>query len=410
MLKVMIVEDELLARTGLRMLVEWEKNGFQLVAEATDGQEALEFLVQNQVDILITDIRMPVMDGLELMSEIRTRRIHCEIIVLSGFDDFAFVKQALVMGARDYIHKPTMTPEDIIATLKRVAGEIENRSAFQGGGTMPQDISERKKQLQDCLYCWSDDRVPQKNYSELENIRFVAGVMRVFYNETEEGCREKLLKLEAHLCDLWEQTLSRVPKELEAYWHSGDCFIFVRETPFEEDEVAMLHTVVARLSAGELLWADTKYRSPFANMPEIIKILKERVNNSNEQEKEFSEVGPYVRQVLAIIKENFSLNLSLESIAESIHVNPSYLSRIFQKETGFTFGAYLTDCRMKEAKHLLRNSNMTIQQIGEAIGYNNSKYFMNLFKKRVGVTPGNYRLNNKSNPNEQNSAPKHLEK
>ena len=53
---------------------------------------------------------------------------------------------------------------------------------------------------------------------------------------------------------------------------------------------------------------------------------------------------------------------------------------------------------------------MTIQQIGEAIGYNNSKYFMNLFKKRVGVTPGNYRLNNKSNPNEQNSAPKHLEK
>lgn len=74
---------------------------------------------------------MPVMDGLELMREIRARNLYGQIVVLSSYDDFEYVKQAMVLGAKDYIHKPTMTPDEIIATLNRVAAKIRIRGQWE---------------------------------------------------------------------------------------------------------------------------------------------------------------------------------------------------------------------------------------------------------------------------------------
>lgn len=404
MLKVMIVEDELLARTGLRMLVEWEKNGFQLVAEATDGQEALQILMRTPVDIVITDIRMPVMDGLELMREIRARNLYCQIVVLSSYDDFEYVKQAMVLGARDYIHKPTMTPDEIIATLNRVAAEIRIRGQWEerkGQQTLPS----KKEQLERCLKNWAKGQYPKEVCPELKDMRFVAGAARVLCTDKKEEKREKLLELEARLCDIWEQGLTEDGKEAGAFCHHGDRWIFVRETPFKIEEIEAMCAEVKQLSAGKLLWEDTPYRSPFANMPEIITLLNQRVDNAYVREEELSALGHHVRQAVMMIQENFAQNLSLEAVAADIFVSPAYLSRIFQKEMHCTFGEYLTVRRMEEAKRLLRDTDLTVLQIGEAVGYNNDKYFMNLFKKRVGMTPGRYRQVNKKNPEVQNFTP-----
>lgn len=399
----MIVEDELLARTGLRMLVEWEKNGFYLAAEATDGQEALQILMKEPVDIVVTDIRMPVMDGLELMHEIRERKLPCQVVVLSSYDDFEYVKQAMVLGARDYIHKPTMTPDEIIATLQRVAAEI-NMKESQEEHTGQPALSGKKEQLEYCLDAWANAEVPEKDCPGLKNLRFVAGVARVLCTEKTEEKREKLLELEARVCDIWEKELSKGGKEIAACYHCGDRWIFVRETPFEE-EIERLHAEVNLLSAGKLLWEATPYRSPFANMPEIITILNQRVDSACIREEELSMLGHHVRQAVVMIQEHFAQNLSLETAAAEIYVSPSYLSRIFQKEMHCTFGEYLTLRRMEEAKRLLRDTDLTVLQIGEAVGYNNDKYFMNLFKKRAGMTPGRYRQVNKKNPEVQNFAP-----
>lgn len=123
-MNVLIVDDEPIIRMGLKSLVDWEENGFRLVGEASDGLEALEWIRREQVDIVITDIRMPKMDGLELMREVKTVNDDVGMLVLSCLDDFAFVKEAMKLGAQDYILKPTMEPDELLAILQSVRTKL----------------------------------------------------------------------------------------------------------------------------------------------------------------------------------------------------------------------------------------------------------------------------------------------
>jgi two-component system, response regulator YesN len=128
MIDVMVVDDEPIIRVGLRTLIEWEKHGFRLVGEASDGEEALGMMSEQSVDLLVTDIRMPRMDGLELIRQTKQRNEHIGIVVLSCLDDFAFVKEAMKLGAKDYILKPTMEPDELVDILKTISqGLYEER-------------------------------------------------------------------------------------------------------------------------------------------------------------------------------------------------------------------------------------------------------------------------------------------
>jgi two-component system response regulator YesN len=123
-MNLLVVDDEPIIRLGLRTLVEWEKHGLNFIGEASDGQEALEMIRSVDVDILVTDIRMPRMDGLELIRRTREIKESIGILVLSCLDDFAFVKEAMKLGAYDYILKPTMEPEELLSILKNMGDKL----------------------------------------------------------------------------------------------------------------------------------------------------------------------------------------------------------------------------------------------------------------------------------------------
>ncbi|PYI55927.1 response regulator [Paenibacillus flagellatus] len=141
-MNVLIVDDEPIIRVGLRTLVDWEEHGFRLVGEASDGEEALEAMKRESVDIVITDIRMPRMDGLALMREIKSRRDDVGMLVLSCLDDFAFVKEAMKLGAYDYVLKPTMEPEELLALLQSV------RTKLADDRRTKREIAEWQEQLE----------------------------------------------------------------------------------------------------------------------------------------------------------------------------------------------------------------------------------------------------------------------
>lgn len=124
-MNVMIVDDEPIIRVGLRRLIDWEQHGMHLVGEASDGEEALAFLNEHPVDLLVTDIRMPRMDGLELIRQCKQAAMDVGIVVLSCLDDFSFVKEAMKLGAYDYILKPTMEPDELVSILKLISGKLE---------------------------------------------------------------------------------------------------------------------------------------------------------------------------------------------------------------------------------------------------------------------------------------------
>lgn len=121
---VVIVDDEVLVRQGIKHLLQWEQEGFSIVGEAANGQEALKLIEQLQPHIVITDIVMPQMDGVELTSIIKERYPQIEVIVLSSFSEFHYVRDTFQKGVADYMLKPKLEAEQLLAILKRTAKRI----------------------------------------------------------------------------------------------------------------------------------------------------------------------------------------------------------------------------------------------------------------------------------------------
>lgn len=124
MIKVFLVEDEYAIREGVKKSVNWEANDFELVGEAGDGEVAFPKILKTKPDILITDIRMPFMDGLELSKLVKKELPNIKIIVLSGYDDFNYAKQAISIGVEEYILKP-VSGENLIQELRKIADSIK---------------------------------------------------------------------------------------------------------------------------------------------------------------------------------------------------------------------------------------------------------------------------------------------
>ena len=106
MVKVFLVEDEIVIRDGIKNSIKWEKEGFEFVGEAGDGELAYPMILKEQPDILITDIKMPFMDGLELSRLVKQELPDIKILILSGYDEFEYAKEAIRIGVAEYLLKP----------------------------------------------------------------------------------------------------------------------------------------------------------------------------------------------------------------------------------------------------------------------------------------------------------------
>ena len=119
MLKVLLVDDEVFIAQGLEVLINWQEEGYEIAAVCQNGKEALEYLRKNHVDLVIADVMMPVMTGLELLETVKREKISdASFVILSGYGEFAFAQQALRYGCMDYLLKP-IERDDLLAILRR---------------------------------------------------------------------------------------------------------------------------------------------------------------------------------------------------------------------------------------------------------------------------------------------------
>ena len=138
MLRVLLVDDEPFIVQGLSVLIDWNKEGYEIAATAADGREALSYLRENKVDLIVADIRMPVMTGLELLETIRREGISdAYFVILSGYSDFEYAKQAIRYQCMDYVLKP-VEKEELLEILRKVdhmtadtRREEENQQKFE---------------------------------------------------------------------------------------------------------------------------------------------------------------------------------------------------------------------------------------------------------------------------------------
>ena len=151
MYKVLIVEDEIFVRLGIKMSVEWKKLDMEVIGDVANGKLALEVYEKEHPDIVMTDLKMPVMDGMELIRRIREKDSTTRILILSCLEEFHLVKQAISMDVSDYILKLTMTQEDMERILLKTKDELDlltERKREWGGNSE----EERRKILRDFFY------------------------------------------------------------------------------------------------------------------------------------------------------------------------------------------------------------------------------------------------------------------
>lgn len=392
MMNLMIVEDEVLVRMGLRTLVEWEKSGFTLAAEAKDGAEALEILRRQPIDIIITDIRMPVMDGITMIKEIRSRQIECEIVILSSYDDFEYVKQAMVLGARDYIHKPTMMPDDIIGTLTRVAREIKKKREQKSIPAL-KNLEYVYKELLKSWFYEEKETAEYRNEVDLPEMQkqwfSLQGFCLVLENAMQDS-KEEGFKIDDALHQIWQKVMDK-NTDLQMYLRLEQFVIFLCQDLLEDKIQDEISRRIQELLGAMPVWEQIPYQIAWSSLPEVVPILRRKLETAYRENSRLNKLSPMVSKTVMIVKERYAHNLSLEGIASEIYINPSYLSKVFLKEMQQSFVDYLTEQRLNHAQKLLRQTNLTIREVAAQSGYNNEKYFMKLFKKNTGMTPGDYR-------------------
>lgn len=123
MYRVLVVDDEKIEREGIKFLLSREEGEFE-ISEASNGRQALEILRNEEIDLLLTDIKMPHMDGLELAKKAKEEKEELQIVIFSGYNDFSFAQEAIRYGVKEYVLKP-VDPDIFSETLEKVRSEID---------------------------------------------------------------------------------------------------------------------------------------------------------------------------------------------------------------------------------------------------------------------------------------------
>lgn len=137
-MNVFLVDDDMLIREDIKALYPWEKEGFTIVGEASNGNDAISWLEKGCADIVITDIAMPNGDGIDLIRWLKSRQFDGEIIVMSNYDDFDYVKEAMKLGAFDYCLKYKLSPESLLCLLEKASNSIGEKRAKESYSGMTQ--------------------------------------------------------------------------------------------------------------------------------------------------------------------------------------------------------------------------------------------------------------------------------
>ena len=238
--RVVVVEDETMARKGIILTIDWSALGCVVVGEAANGEEGAALVERLSPDIVVTDVKMPRMDGVEMIAKLRENGCQAKFIILTAYSDFKYAQSALRLGVSD---------GELELVVRRIQGQ-------------------------------------------------------------EEALESKAAK--------------------------------ERDMP------------VFRLNP---------------------------VKNTKNK---------YVEQAVQLIREHFREDINISTVAGELEISEGYLSRVFKKETDYTFTSYLTRYRMKKAMSLLKDCRVKVYEVAEQVGYSDTAYFSAQFKKLIGISPSEY--------------------
>lgn len=331
MLTVFLVDDEKLIRDGMRKLLKWEENGFQIIGEASNGRDALIGITEQAPDIVLTDLRMPAMDGLTLAAILSQKMPSVKVVVITGYDEFEYAKEAVRSGVFDYLLKP-VSQQELLATMIRLKEKILSRRVGYP--------FEEEEQL---------TRAIRENNGEMA----LQALDTMFGRFKTAGAQQPEIYKICH----------KILTELDIAYRSarGPKAVAVRPNPSEE-------TTVEELESAMREYVAKIFRFGGVDSSDLL-----------------------VEKLKRYMENHYQENISLKMLEDEFFFNASYISRIFKNKTGENYSDYLLKLRIHHAKRLLTTSHYSVRQISEMVGFGSSKYFSKVFKDMEGVQPIAYR-------------------
>ena len=512
MYRVIVVDDETIVRIAIQNIINWEDYDMTFVGSASNGKKALELVAEKQPDIVITDLVMNDIDGLELIKLLKKAGYVGKVIVLSNYSEFEMVKETLRFGAFDYILKNSLNGANLLEVLEAAKKSIaEERKT----GTIVTKISQENSILQYqnanitrqlrrnilgdsydldllrkyypnqgycLLYLKNDEElttVDNPKYAYIDNI--VEDVLgHVNYLCTiyiKNGsyvilCNGELLKMPF----LFEKVISSLKiytnnqfmigvstefNEIQGIQHifeevaermkylfyeeENDIFNmnnYTEEKQFpvlsKELKLNMTEDLFDAINRSDEEWIRCKVQevkddcSSVLLDPDLLKKwlevniaqmmaqfdiqdgsvknqieeISENICNTQRLSKAMNYLesacfciveytnskikSPEVQQVLEYIEKHYEKRLSLQFLAKYVNLSPSYLTRVFKKETGQTISDYINEYKINKATDLLADNSMLIKEVAHSVGIVDQFYFSKLFKKYKGETPSQY--------------------
>lgn len=388
--RVLVADDEYIIRRGIiRFLRKYEE--MEVVAEAEDGEEALEEAKAQPVDVAFVDINMPFLNGLEFIREFKKIQPQALLVVITGYDEFEYARDALRLGVFEYMLKPLMEDsfDQMVESVIRELSEKKTTSQYLewAKSMMKQN---RKQMMEDVLIKWAEGHLAPEEVTE-----------RIRYME---------MKLPAHILVTYIHFTKVETVQVEDGWND-DLLYYAAQNIVNEIYNGMEEGFICRNTMEDLLLIsdagqEDRRRECKENLERFLPVrvfMAEQPANElgrvpevyrNLQEEAAKQKGhsSMMKSVKEYIEENYMREeFSLVEAADSVHLSPQHFSRMFRKEMQVTFVDYLTRVRIRKAIGLFGNDELKMYEIAESVGYSTQHYFSSVFKKNMGVSPLEYR-------------------
>ncbi len=435
MYKMIIADDETGIHDLLKDAIEEFIDGFKVVGCFLNGREAIDYLTDNKVDVVLTDIKMPIVDGLALCKYIHENRPETKVIILSGYGEFEYAKEAIKYNVTDYLLK-AVDMKELSVSLKKIEKELNASRDMHDrddSGTdrfctdlivgalseneirreycklnMPYDIDNVKVSIYQIDFKNYDDIL--KNAWRYESEYFhdaVFGVIQSVVRDIVHGtaaeifsnrqriiigvfCDSNLNQLEEHIAECLkditglEITCAKISEEKRVFEVSNDNNIL------DNKEIYKIMVSYIKLLSPDKAKSVISRMMKTGNVKESSENEADYINSTYENIKKQMDDKKIIENVKEYIARNFDKDISRKDIADSVFFNAAYFPRFFKQITGISLGNYILEVRMDNAIKYLE-TNTKIQDIAAKSGFKNVRHFQRMFKEYTGFSPTDYR-------------------
>ena len=418
-MNVLIVDDQKMIADNLKTSIKWSTLHVDSVFTAYSAMEAKLVLVNFEIDLLISDIEMPAEDGLQLYRWAKKRYPDLECIFLTSHAEFEYAKEAVQLGGFDYILQPARYI-DVEAAVARVYVRIEEKFKRRKLESSTKLVLRQRDLLLESMI----QKQLEKKDAEAELVwRHLRELIQLEYQEFICYTMQIKFLLKSSASnnvdmDLWSFIIHNILTELVsevggsvcvARYQVLSCLVLAvgdKDTltsQFWKQMIESFYSFISDKFECEILINSAengeesplqcihRYNTTSSGLP-----VKEEsgifwLNSYDEETMNVDDGELRIHKALEYIQNNLNRNISRADIAKVVFLNEDYFSRLFKQETGYNYKDYTLMKKMKLAKHLLRNTKLSISIVASKVGYDNFSHFSKMFKKMSGMTPQEYR-------------------